>query len=132
MSWPRLTQMNIVVESETRLRLDIAGEEFALSSEGPAVSPFHLLAASLASCTVLTVASWAAVAGIDTTGLAAAVEWRMTAERPKRVAHFDMELRWPALPPERMAAAERAADLCPIHATLKTPTSVSRRITPGR
>lgn len=49
-------------------------------------------------------------------------------DRPKRVTHMDIKLYWPGLSSGRVAAAERAADLCPIHTTLKRATEISRQI----
>lgn len=49
--------MNLVLEGETRLRLEMTGDAFEIASEGVALSPYHLLVASLASCTALAVAS---------------------------------------------------------------------------
>jgi putative redox protein len=120
--------MRIVLESENRIRLERAGEGFEISSEGASISPYHLLAGSLASCTALMFDSWAEEGGIDLDRLTVSVSWEMAEDRPKRVVRMDMELRWPGLPEDRVATAERLADLCPIHATLKRGTEISRRI----
>ena len=108
--------------------MDMAGDSFGITSEGPPISPYHLLAGSLASCTALTLQSWAETSGIDMAPLSLHLTWENVDERPKRIARIDMELRWPGLPEERVGTAERVADLCPIHATLKRATEVSRRI----
>lgn len=123
--------MRMILEGENRIRFEMAGEDFEMSSEGAPISPYHLLAGSLASCTALTVDSWARGLGIDTSSLVILVAWEMVEERPKRISRLDMELRWPALPEDRIAVAERVADLCPIHATLLRAAEVSRRIIPG-
>lgn len=123
--------MRMILEGEDRIRFEMAGDGFEMSSEGPAISPYHLMAGSLASCTALTVESWAQGAGIDTGTLVISVAWEMVEERPKRISRLDMELRWPALPSDRVETAERVADLCPIHATLLRAAEVSRRIVPG-
>ena len=123
--------MRMILEGEDRIRLEMAGDGFEMSSEGPAISPYHLLAGSLASCTGLTVESWAQGAGVDSGSLVSSVAWEMVEERPKRISHVDMELRWPTLPKDRVAIAERVADLCPIHATLSRAAEISRRISPG-
>jgi uncharacterized OsmC-like protein len=120
--------MKLILESEARIRLEMPGEDFEIVSEGASLSPYHLLAGSLASCTALTVASWAEGAAIETIPLTVSVSWEMAESQPKRVTHMDMELRWPGLPDGRVATAERVADLCPIHATLKRGTEISRRI----
>lgn len=43
--------MRVVLEGESRIRLEVTGEGFEITAEGVAISPYHLLAASLASCT---------------------------------------------------------------------------------
>jgi putative redox protein len=123
--------MRIIIVSDNRIRLERAGEGFEIASEGASISPYHLLAGSLASCTALMFDSWAEEGGIDLDPLTVSVSWDMAEDRPKRVARMDMELRWPGLPRESVATAERVADLCPIHATLKRGTEISRRILPS-
>jgi uncharacterized OsmC-like protein len=124
--------MRLTLEAENKIRLNMVGDEFEIASEGPVISPYHLLAASLASCTALTVASWALQAAqISSDALTVIVSWEMVSERPQRVGNMDMELRWPGLPPERIEAAERAADLCPVHATRRRATEISRRVLPA-
>ncbi len=120
--------MRLILEEETRARMEMTGDGFEITSEGPAISPYHLLAGSLASCTALTLQSWAEGAGIDMAPLTLHLAWENVEERPKRIERIDMELRWPGLPDERVTTAERVADLCPIHATLKRATQVSRRV----
>ena len=106
------------------------GDGFEITSEGASLSPYHLLAGSLASCTALTLQSWSDGAGIDLKPLTIQVAWKMADERPKRVERIDMELRWPGFPKTRIEAAERVADLCPVHATLKGATEIARRVVP--
>lgn len=120
--------MKVILQSETRIRLEVAGEGFEITSEGGEISPYHLLAASLASCTALTVGSWAQGAGIGTDHLAISVTWKMVEERPKRVAQIEQTLHWPELPPDRLPIAERVAQLCPIHATLNAGTEATSHV----
>ena len=108
--------------------MEMTGDGFEITSEGAPISPYHLLAGSLASCTALTLQSWAEGAGIDMAPLTLHVAWENAEERPNRVSRIDVELRWPGLPRDRVATAERVADLCPIDATLKRAAEVSRRI----
>lgn len=123
--------MRMILEEEQRIRLEMGGDGFEIASEGPSISPYHLLAGSLASCTALTVASWAEEAGIDADPLTITVAWEMVEERPKRVARMEMELVWPTLPEDRVHTAERVADLCPIHGTLVRAAEVVRRVIAG-
>lgn len=123
--------MRLILIAENRIHLEMAGDEFEIVSEEVALSPYHLLAGGLASCTALTVQSWATAAGIDMQGLMLSTAWTVASERPKRITRMDMELHWPGLPLHRVAAAERAADLCPIHETLKRATQITRRVVSG-
>lgn len=120
--------MKLILETETSNRLEMGGTGFEIVSAGASVSPYHLLAASLSSCTVLTLQSWAEGAGIDLAPLTVAVSWDKADERPARIERLVMELRWPGLPEDRVETVERIADLCPIHATLERAAEVSRRI----
>lgn len=120
--------MQLILETETSNRLEMAGTGWEITSEGTPISPYHLLAGSLASCTALTLQSWAEGAGVDLAPLTIHLAWEHADERPKRIARITMELRWPGLPAERVQAAERVADLCPIHATLARATTVERHV----
>jgi putative redox protein len=120
--------VRLVLETETRARLEMSGDGFEIASEGAPISPYHLLAGSLASCTALTLQSWAEGAGIDMAPLTIHVAWENAEERPARIERVETELRWPGLPEERVATAERVADLCPIHATLERAAELSRRV----
>jgi putative redox protein len=120
--------MRLILETETSNRLEMGGSGFEVASAGAPISPYHLLAGSLASCTALTLQSWAEGAGIDMAPLSIHLAWESAEERPARIERIEMELRWPGLPAERVAAVERVADLCPIHATLKHATEIVRRV----
>jgi uncharacterized OsmC-like protein len=120
--------MKLILETETSNRLEMGGTGFEIVSEAAPISPYHLLAASLSSCTVLTLQSWAEGAGVDLAPLTVAVSWDKADERPARIERIAMELRWPGLPEDRVETAERVADLCPIHATLTRGTQIERRV----
>jgi uncharacterized OsmC-like protein len=116
--------MRVVLEGEHRLRLEVAGDGFEITSEGASISPYHLLAASLASCTALTVSSWADGAGIAAHTMVIAVVWEMAADKPKRITRVEQTLRWPELPADRIGVVHRLARLCPIETTLERGTTV--------
>jgi uncharacterized OsmC-like protein len=124
----RRSHMKITLEGETQIRLDMREEEFGIASDGIPVSPYHLLAGSLASCTALTVQSWAESVDVGMNDLEISIRWEMAEDRPKRVTRMDMDLHWPSLPGDRLETAERVAALCPIDATLRKGTDVVRRI----
>jgi uncharacterized OsmC-like protein len=80
-------------------------------------SPFHMLGSALAYCTFSVLYSWASNSDFDAGDLQIRVQWEF-AENPHRVGNITMQLIWPSLPEARRAAAERAATLCAVHATL--------------
>ncbi|MBN8968128.1 MAG: OsmC family protein [Rhizobiales bacterium] len=120
--------VRLILEDEARIRLEPVGEDFEIISEGASLSPYHLLGASLASCTALMIASWGESAAIPIEALTIVVSWQMTEDGPKGVAQLEMELRWPGLPSGRLSAVNRLVDLCPIPATLQQGAEISRRI----
>lgn len=117
-----------MLTGEDAVRLEMTGTGFEIVSGAIPLSPYHLLAASLASCTALTLQSWATGARLDIGALAIDVAWTKASTRPSRVESIEMTLRWPGLPNERVGTAERVADLCPIHATLKRASTIVRRV----
>lgn len=119
--------MRIVLETEERIRLVADGEGFAFDAGDAGLSPFHLLAASLAACTHSVLVGWAEHAGLPMEGLEIVVDWELGGE-PVRVTRMDMEILWPGLPPNRHPAASRAATLCTIHNTLSHGTTVETRV----
>ena len=123
--------MRIVLEQEKQLRLEMDGDAFEIASDGAAISPYLLLAASLASCTALAVASWAGEAGVGTDQLAITVSWELAPDRPKRVLRVEQTLHWPGLPESRLPTVERLAELCPIDATLRAGATVASRVEHG-
>src|SRR5690606_9402235 len=125
----RRDSMRLILEGEDRIRLEMAGEGLEILSEGAPLSPFHLLAASLASCTALAVSPWAAGAGLAAAPRSLSGRRARADTRPKRVTRMAMELRWPGRPAARVATAERLAEPCPIHATLQRAVELSHRIT---
>ena len=83
-------------------------------------SPFHMLASSLATCTLSVLQSWATHAKVRADDLALEVQWRF-ADDPHRVSNMAVLLDWQSLPAERLATAQRVAALCTVHATLTHP-----------
>lgn len=120
--------MRIVLEAEDSIRLLAGGAELVLEG-GPDVgmSPFHLLAAALATCTWSVLEGWAREAGLGTEALAIMVGWDLGGD-PVRVSNLRMQVAWPGLPAGREAAARRVASHCTIHHTLELGTRVSTEI----
>lgn len=120
--------MEIQLSSEDRIRLTAAGPGVAFqATDGAELSPFHLLAASLATCTYAVLQSYGEHARIPLDGLAIEVGWELGGE-PFRVTRMDMEVDWVGLPPERRDAARRAAAQCTVHHTLQHGSPVETRV----
>lgn len=118
--------MKISLIAEDAIRLDPS--DTALTVETPdqntQYSPFHMLASALATCIYSLLGTWAENAKVDSSDLSIEVQWTF-AEEPHRVANIEVELEWPSLPDARRGAAERAASLCTVHATLTHPPEIS-------
>lgn len=121
--------MKITLLSDDAIRLEPTSG--ALTIEAPTAetmySPFHMLASGLATCTFSVLHSWATHARLGADDLAIEVRWTF-AEQPHRVGAMEMRFTWPSLPESRRRAAERAATLCPIHATLSHPTPIAATV----
>jgi uncharacterized OsmC-like protein len=123
--------MRIILESETSVRLAAGSEGVVLEpARGVALSPFHLLAASLATCTWSVLMGWAEAASLDVAGLELVVAWEFGGD-PVRVEEMRMGVEWPGLPAGRRGAAERAARQCTVHHTLEHGSRVVTRVLPG-
>lgn len=111
--------MRIQLLSDERIRLEGSTGPLTIEADHPDTqySPFHMLASALGTCELSVLTAWAQHAHLDVSGLVLEVAWRF-ADAPHRVGEIDVKIIWPALPPERRNAAERAAHLCAIHNTL--------------
>lgn len=119
--------MKMVLEDESRIRLEMAGEGFEITGEDISISPYHLLAGSLASCIGLVMAPWAERAGIELEPLTISIDWERAEDGDHRVRRMDVALRWPGLPDSRVVVVVRLAKACPIHATLASGTEITNR-----
>jgi uncharacterized OsmC-like protein len=111
--------MKIVLEGEDAILLSATEEMLTIEADSPeqSYSPFHMLGSSLAYCTFSVLYSWATNSDLDVADLQIRVRWEF-AEDPHRVGQVWTELMWPSLPENRRPAAQRAAGLCAVHATL--------------
>jgi putative redox protein len=118
--------VKITLLSEDRIRMDAKAGPMSVEAESAEMqySPFHMLASGLASCTLSVLAAWGSHAGLSPDDLEVEVGWEFV-EDPHRVGSMDLRVLWPSLPPERHAAAVRAAGLCTIKKTLERPPAVS-------
>lgn len=120
--------MEIHLATDDRIRLTAEGEGFAFEpGEASTLSPFHLLAASLATCTYSVLVGYAEHARLPTDGLAIDVSWELDGD-PFRVTRMEMAIEWPGLPESRHAAAVRAASHCTIHHTLQEGSAVETKV----
>ncbi len=120
--------MRMILDGETRIRVEMAGDGFEIASEAVSLSPYHLLAGSLASCITLVIAPWAERSGIDLDPATISVSWEHASDH--RVENMLVELGWPTLPDSQTIIVERLANACPIHATLLAGTEISTRVRP--
>jgi putative redox protein len=87
--------------------------------DGSSFSPTDLLAASLGSCMVSTMAIVAKRSGIPFEHASFSLEKRMTAAPPRRVEAVPVTIRLSAsLTPEQRATLENAARTCPVERSL--------------
>lgn len=125
--------MKLIVAGERELQLRLeGGAGLEVESTDPHLdfSPLHMLAGSLATCSVSVLAAWSRQAGLDIDGLAIDVAWEYT-EDPYRVGRYEMRIDWPGLPAEREAAALRAVQQCTVEQTLLNPPEIDTRIGAG-
>jgi uncharacterized OsmC-like protein len=118
--------VKITLLSEESIRLEPTPGAMtieALSAE-QSYSPFHMLAGGLAYCTFSVFHAWAEQAKLDASGLTIDVAWTF-ADDPHRVASYDLRFSWLGLPPNRLDAARRVAELCTVHATFMHPPTIS-------
>jgi uncharacterized OsmC-like protein len=118
--------MRIFLTGDTQILVQPTGAELEIESATPdvAFSPLHMLAASLATCTLSVIYSWALQAGLQIDDLEIGLIWEYV-EDPYRVGSYDMSIRWPSLPAERRQAAQRVAEHCTVEHTLRVPPEIS-------
>lgn len=89
--------------------------------------PLHMLAASLATCSVAVLWSWAEAAELETEGLVVRLGWDYV-EDPYRVGRYDLAVVWPSLAEERRDRARRVVETCTVHHTLEHPPRMELQI----
>jgi uncharacterized OsmC-like protein len=129
---PAEAAVKIILLSDEAIRLepDLGPMTIEAQDVEQQYSPFHMLASSLAYCTFSVLYSWATHAKLSFEDLALEVHWTF-ADDPHRVGEIRVALDWPSLPANRRRAAERAAELCTIHATLMHPPKIVLGLTGG-
>lgn len=118
-----------------RHKVSVEGHELTsdepeeLGGQGSGPTPLDLLAASLASCTAITVQMYADRKGWDIGDIEVEAEYE-PAERG-RPTRFSMVLRLPeGLDPEQRERLEIIAAKCPVHRTLEGEVMFEERVEP--
>lgn len=89
-------------------------------------TPTELFVAGLATCVAHYARGYLARHGLDTTGLAVAVDWEFAADRPARVGRIDVRIDPPpSLPEERRAGLLAVASHCTVHNSVSQPPSIT-------
>ena len=124
--------MKITLLSDDRIRLDGGAGPMTIEAESAetSYSPFHMLASSLATCTLSVLHAWATNAKLPSDDLAVEVGWSFV-EEPHRVGSMSLDIEWPSLPENRRAAAQRVADLCTVKVTLHHPPEIVTNVNAG-
>jgi uncharacterized OsmC-like protein len=124
--------VKITLLSDDRIRVEGGAGPMTVEAESAEMtySPFHMLASGLATCTLAVLHAWATNAKLPFENVALEVGWTF-AEQPHRVGTMDVEVDWPGLPPERLGAAKRVADLCTVKVTLAHPPAVRTLVNEG-
>lgn len=87
--------------------------------KGALFSPTDLLATSLASCILTTMAILARRIGVNLSNATAQVDKIMSADTPRRIVSLPVIIKIPAAPSEEdRIKLERAAYNCPVHHSL--------------
>jgi putative redox protein len=86
--------------------------------KGEAFSPTDLVATALGGCLATTMGIVAKRDGIDLSGLRVTVEKEMTTTSPRRIARLTVRIDMPDVPEDKRVKLERAAQHCPVHASL--------------
>ena len=117
--------MKITLLSDDAIRLDPVPGALTIEAQSAEMgySPFHMLASSLATCTMSVLLSWATHAKLSSDDLSLEVRWTF-ADDPHRVGNITVTFTWPSLPAARIEAAKRVAAMCTVHATLMHPPTI--------
>ncbi len=117
--------MKITLLGDDAIRLENTPGQLTIEAASADMdySPFHMLASSLATCTMSVLQSWASHAKVPADDLSLEVQWRFV-DDPHRVSNMAVILSWESLPAARLATAQRVAALCTVHATLTHPPTI--------
>lgn len=104
------------VPSGTTIQTDAPKDN---QGKGEAFSPTDLLATSLATCVLTTMAILARRIEVDMTGATAKIDKIMSTDTPRRIAALPLTISIPVQPSEEnRRKLEQAAKTCPVHHSL--------------
>lgn len=87
---------------------------------GEAFSPTDLCAAALMTCMATIMGIQARTLNVDLAGMKMRVTKEMATDRPRRIARLAVEFHMPhAYDEKTRASLKRAAEACPVHASLR-------------
>ena len=127
--------MRATAEQREKLRHDVRVRSHTITADEPkdrggdddGPSPQELLAASLASCTAITMEMYAKRKGWDVTGLT--VECEYTPAERGTPTRFDVVMKMPAhLSDEQVERLQVIAAKCPVHRTLEGEVAFDERV----
>jgi putative redox protein len=127
--------MRAVAQQRENLRHDVKVRSHTITADEPrdhggrdeGPSPQELLAASLASCTAITMEMYARRKGWDVAGLA--VDCQYTPAERGSVTRFELVMKMPAhLTDEQVAKLQVIAAKCPVHRTLEGEVAFAERV----
>lgn len=121
--------MKITLLSDETIRLEPSTGQLTIEAESAdkEYSPYQMLASGLAVCTFGVLQSWGSNVGVNADDLVIDVSWKF-ADNPHRVSEMELSYDWPSLPEERRRIAQRVAELCPVHKTLRLPPAMTIRL----
>ena len=101
-------------------------------SKGEEFGPEGLVAAGLASCMLISMASFAERHGLDVAGARAEVDTAFGGKPDMHIAALDITVRVPgSFTKEQQAGLEKAAEACPIKHSFRADTKISTRFAFG-
>jgi putative redox protein len=127
--------MRAVAEQRQNLRHDVRVRSHTLTADEPrdhggddsGPSPQELLAASLASCTAITMEMYARRKGWDVSGVT--VECEYTPAERGSMTRFNLVMKMPAhLSEEQVEKLQVIAAKCPVHRTLEGEVAFAERV----
>jgi putative redox protein len=127
--------MRAVARQKTKLTHDVRVREHHLTADEPedqggddlGPSPQELLAASLASCTAITMEMYAKRKGWNVDGMQ--VDCEYTPAERGHVTRFELVMRMPAhLTDEQVEKLRVIAAKCPVHRTLEGEVAFDERV----